>query len=36
MRDARPSTIYLKDYRPPAYLIEQTQLHFQLFFFLID
>ncbi len=30
MRDAQPSAIYLKDYRPPAYLIDETALSFQL------
>jgi aminopeptidase N len=30
MRDAQPAAIYLRDYRPPAYLIEQTELYFQL------
>ncbi|WP_116364380.1 aminopeptidase N [Parahaliea mediterranea] len=30
MRDARPSAIYLKDYRPPAFLIERTELAFDL------
>ncbi len=30
MRDANPGTIYLKDYRPPEYLIERTELHFDL------
>ncbi|GHD31101.1 aminopeptidase N [Parahalioglobus pacificus] len=30
MREAQPATIYLKDYEPPAYRIEQTQLHFAL------
>lgn len=31
MRDASPATIYLKDYTPPDFLIEETQLHFELF-----
>jgi aminopeptidase N len=31
MRDANPVTIYLKDYQPPAYLINRTELHFELF-----
>jgi aminopeptidase N len=31
MRDASPSTIYLKDYRPPAYWISRTELHFELY-----
>jgi aminopeptidase N len=30
MRDANPGTIYLKDYRPPAYRIDRTGLHFEL------
>tara|TARA_R110000823_G_scaffold132777_7_gene261280 strand:+ start:5233 stop:7890 length:2658 start_codon:yes stop_codon:yes gene_type:complete len=30
MRDANPPTIYLKDYRPPEYLINRTELHFEL------
>jgi len=30
MRDANPGTIYLKDYAPPDYLIENTELHFDL------
>ena len=30
MRDAQPSTILLKDYRPPEFLIDTTELHFQL------
>ena len=30
MRDAKPATVYLKDYRPPAYLINRTELHFEL------
>jgi aminopeptidase N len=30
MRDAMPSTIYLKDYQPPAFWIDQTELHFEL------
>ncbi len=30
MRDAQPHTIYLKDYQPPAYLIEKTWLDFDL------
>ena len=30
MRDARPSAIYLKDYRPPPFRIERTQLSFDL------
>ncbi len=30
MRDAQPNAIYLKDYQPPAYLIDETRLDFQL------
>jgi len=30
MRDAQPSTVYLSDYQPPAYLINRTELHFDL------
>ncbi len=30
MRDANPGTIYLKDYRPPAFSIHRTDLHFEL------
>ncbi|MFV0278417.1 MAG: aminopeptidase N [Parahaliea sp.] len=30
MRDARPSAIFLKDYRPPAFLIERVELRFDL------
>jgi aminopeptidase N len=30
MRDAQPAAVYLKDYRPPAYLIDRTELHFEL------
>ena len=30
MKDAQPKAIYLKDYQPPAYLIEETHLHFDL------
>ncbi len=30
MRDARPSAIYLKDYRPPPFNIERTRLEFDL------
>jgi aminopeptidase N len=30
MKDAAPGTIYLKDYRPPDFLIETTELHFDL------
>lgn len=28
--DAAPSTIFLKDYQPPVYLIEHVKLHFEL------
>ena len=31
MRDAQPSTIYLKDYQPPAFFIDQTHLDFSLY-----
>ncbi|MEZ5501361.1 MAG: aminopeptidase N [Halioglobus sp.] len=31
MRDAKPGTIYLKDYRPPAYLVNRTELHVELY-----
>lgn len=30
MRDAQPRTIYLKDYQPPAFLIDETELSFAL------
>ena len=30
MRDAQPNAIYLKDYQPPAYWIETTELTFEL------
>ncbi|SDK71387.1 aminopeptidase N [Microbulbifer yueqingensis] len=30
MKDAQPRTIYLKDYRVPDYLVDQTRLHFEL------
>ncbi|MBW1809830.1 MAG: aminopeptidase N [Deltaproteobacteria bacterium] len=30
MHNAEPKTIYLKDYTPPAYLIEQIDLHIEL------
>jgi len=30
MRDAKPGTIYLKDYLPPDYWIDQTELDFEL------
>ena len=30
MRDAKPGAIYLKDYQPPAYRVEHTELHFDL------
>jgi len=31
MKDSQPSTIYLKDYRAPDFLIDETDLRFQLF-----
>ena len=31
MRDAQPKNIYLKDYQPPHFLIDQTHLCFDLF-----
>ncbi len=31
MKERQPSTIYLKDYRPPDFLIDETDLRFQLF-----
>ena len=31
MRDAQPESIYLKDYQPPHYVIEETHLRFDLF-----
>jgi aminopeptidase N len=31
MRDAQPESIYLKDYQPPYFVIEQTHLRFNLF-----
>ena len=30
MRDAKPGAIFLKDYRPPAFLISRTELEFEL------
>ncbi len=30
MRDANPGTIFLKDYTAPAFLINRTELHFEL------
>ena len=30
MRDAQPGTIHLKDYRPPTYLVDTTELCFRL------
>ncbi|MGI9286032.1 MAG: aminopeptidase N [Pseudomonadales bacterium] len=30
MKDAQPRTIYLEDYRPPDFLIETTELRFEL------
>jgi aminopeptidase N len=31
MRDAEPKSIYLKDYQPPHFVIEETHLRFDLF-----
>jgi len=31
MRDAQPQTIRLKDYRVPDFLIDTTDLHFDLY-----
>ena len=31
MRDAQPQNIYLKDYQPPVYLIDETNLTFDLY-----
>ena len=31
MRDAQPKSIYLKDYQPPVYVIDQTHLKFDLY-----
>ena len=31
MRDAQARTVYLKDYLPPAFLVERTELHFDLY-----
>ncbi|MEX2130685.1 MAG: aminopeptidase N [Pseudohongiellaceae bacterium] len=31
MRNARTPTVYLKDYQPPAFLIDKTDLRFELF-----
>ena len=31
MRDAKPGTIFLNDYQPPAYLISRTELDFELY-----
>jgi aminopeptidase N len=31
MRDAQPRTIYLRDYRPPAFTIGRVELHLELF-----
>ena len=31
MRDAKPGTIFLDDYQPPAYLISRTKLDFELY-----
>ena len=30
MKDAKPGTVYLKDYQRPSYLINRTELHFEL------
>lgn len=30
MRDATPAAIYLKDYQQPAYLVDETELNFEL------
>jgi aminopeptidase N len=30
MNDSKPSTVYLKDYTPPPYLIPHVELHFDL------
>ena len=30
MRDAKPGTIFLEDYQPPAYFISRTELEFEL------
>jgi aminopeptidase N len=30
MRDAQPGTVFLKDYRPPEFLINRTELYFDL------
>jgi aminopeptidase N len=30
MRDAQPGTVFLKDYQPPEFLINRTELHFDL------
>ena len=30
MRDAKPAPLYLRDYQPPAYLVERTELDFEL------
>ena len=30
MRDAKPGTIFLEDYQPPAYFISRTELEFVL------
>ena len=31
MRNATPGAIYLKDYQPPAYLVDRVDLHFDLY-----
>ena len=30
MKDAQPKAIYLKDYQVPEFLIDRTELHFDL------
>ena len=30
MREAKPGAVYLKDYQPPSFLINRTELHFEL------
>ena len=31
MKESQGKTIYLKDYQPPAYLVDETHLTFRLF-----
>jgi len=31
MKESQGKTVYLKDYQPPAFLIDETHLHFELF-----